>query len=79
MTVTVRYYARLKEEAGMSRETLETEAATIEALWVELTARHGFTLEAKLIKAAQDDEFCPWDSPLISGALVVFMPPVAGG
>jgi len=79
MTVTVRYYARLKEEAGVSHETLETSALTVAELWTLLAKRHGFTLEARLIKAAQDDEFCPWDTPLVPGALVVFMPPVAGG
>lgn len=79
MTVTVRYYARLKEEAGGGQETVETTATTVDALWNELSARHGFTLEARLIKAAQDDEFCPWTAPLIPGSLVVFMPPVAGG
>ena len=79
MTVTVRYFARLKEEAGLALETIETKAATVESLWSEVSARHGFTLEAKLIKAAQADEFCPWNAPLVHGGEVVFMPPVAGG
>jgi molybdopterin converting factor small subunit len=79
MTVNVRYYARLKEEAGRSQEICETSATTVEELWEELTARHGFTLEPRLIRAAQADEFCAWDAPLVPGALVVFMPPVAGG
>lgn len=79
MKVTVRYYARLKEEAGCTQETRETSAATVSALWNEVAEAHGFTLEARLIKAAQADEFCAWDAPLVPGALVVFMPPVAGG
>lgn len=79
MTVTVRYYARLKEEAGLSEETLETTATTVDALWAEVASKHRFALEARLIKAAQADEFCPWDAKLIPGALIVFMPPVAGG
>ena len=79
MTVTIRYYARLKEEAGIAQETVDTQARTVDALWIEAVARHGFTLEARLIKAAQADEFCSWEAPLIPGALVVFMPPVAGG
>jgi len=79
MTVTVRYYARLKEEAGLASEIVETTATTIADLWSELSGRRRFTLEARLIKAAQADEFCPWDAPLIPGSLVVFMPPVAGG
>ena len=79
MTVTVRFYARLKEEAGLASETLQTSAATIADLWTELCGLHQFTLDSKLIKAAQADEFCPWNAPLIPGAVIVFMPPVAGG
>jgi len=75
----VRYYAKLKEEAGTARETVETSAATVDGLWSELAARHGFTLDRTLIKAAREDEFCAWDAPLVSGATIVFMPPVAGG
>ena len=79
MTVTVRYYARLKEEAGLAQETLETTAATVSDLWEQVVRRHAFTLGADLIKAAQADEFCSWEAALVPGALVVFMPPVAGG
>ena len=78
MTVTVRYYAKLKDEAGIAREIVETSAGTVGELWTEVSARHGFTLGRKLIKAAQADEFCPWETPLAAGE-VVFMPPVAGG
>jgi molybdopterin converting factor small subunit len=79
VTITVRYFAKLKEEAGCGLETLETEATTVADLWSDLALRHGFTLAPALIRAAQDDEFCPWDAPLTEGAEVVFMPPVAGG
>jgi molybdopterin converting factor small subunit len=78
VTLKVRYFGQLQNEAGCSGETLETQATNVAELWRELAARHGFTLEAKLIKAAQDDEFCDWEAPLAS-AEVVFMPPVAGG
>ena len=79
MTVTVRYYARLKEEAGLSQESFESDAETVAELWDEVCLRHPFTLTPQQIKAAQADEFCPWDAPLVPGALLVFMPPVAGG
>ena len=78
MTVTVRYYAKLKEEAGLAQETVSTKARTVGQLWDETAARHGFTLDRKLIKAAQADEYCSWDAKLVPGT-VVFMPPVAGG
>jgi molybdopterin converting factor small subunit len=74
----VRYFGQLQKEAGCAREAVETQAANVAELWKELAAKHGFTLEAKLIRAAQDDEFCAWEEKLAS-AEVVFMPPVAGG
>ena len=79
MTVNVRYYARLKEEAGLAGETVQTHASTVGDLWKELEARHGFTLGAGVVLAAQADEYCGWEAELIPGRLVVFMPPVAGG
>lgn len=79
MTVHVRYYAKLKEEAARGDEVVETVATTVAALWAELADRHGFTLAPDLIRAAQGDEFCAWDALLVPGSAVVFMPPVAGG
>lgn len=79
MTVRVRYYARLREEAGLAEETVETQAATVADLWADRARHHGFTLDASLVRAAQADEFCPWTEPLVPSSLVVFMPPVAGG
>jgi molybdopterin converting factor small subunit len=79
VTVTVRYFAKLKEEAGLGSETVETSAATVSELWEDLRRRHPFSLAADLIRAAQDDEFCSWDAPLVPGVEVVLMPPVAGG
>lgn len=79
MTVTVRYYAKLKEEAGLGQESFETSARSVGELWAEVAARHRFTLDQKLVKAAQADEFCSWEAVLETGGTVVFMPPVAGG
>jgi len=79
VTIKVRYFAKLKAEAGTGFETIETQASTVSALWEELAERHRFSLSSALIRAAQDDEFCSWDSSLVFGSEVVFMPPVAGG
>jgi len=77
--LTIRYFAKLKEEAGRAFETVETTAATVAELWEDRARHHGFTLAADLVRAAQADEFCPWDAALVPGTEVVFMPPVAGG
>jgi molybdopterin synthase sulfur carrier subunit len=79
MTVHVRYYAKLREDAGGPRETIETQAATVADLWRQVALTHSFDLDASVVKAAVADEFCPWDQGLTEGCEVVFMPPVAGG
>ena len=43
ISVTVQYFAILREQRGRSAETLVTAAATPEALYAELRARHGLT------------------------------------
>lgn len=78
-TVRVQYFAILREQRGLSEETLATEASTARALYDELRARHGFTLEAGRIRSALNDEFAPISAPLKEGDRIVFLPPVAGG
>ena len=79
MTIHVRYFAKLREEAGTGRETVTTEARVVSQLWEQLLQKHGFTLDADHVKAAQNDEFCAWDAALSENVEVAFMPPVAGG
>ena len=79
ITLTVQYFAILREQRGLTQETLTTAAATPTALYAELHARHGFTLPADRIRAAVNDEFVSASAPLHDGDRVVFIPPVAGG
>jgi len=76
--VRVEYFAVLREHAGCSHEQVETQAATVRALFEELEARHGFPRLPSL-KVAVNAEFCGWERPLSDGDTVVFIPPVAGG
>ncbi len=78
-TLTVQYFAILREQRGLSREPLATDAATPAALYDELRARHGFTLPADRIRAAVNGDFVASDAPLVEGSEVTFIPPVAGG
>ncbi|ACB74236.1 MoaD/ThiS family protein [Opitutus terrae] len=78
-TVSIRYFALLREQRGLSEERLTTEAATPDALYAELRARHGFTLPPDRVRAAIDGEFVSSGAPLRDGQAVVFIPPVAGG
>jgi molybdopterin converting factor subunit 1 len=79
ITLHVQYFAILREQRGLDRETLETAAATPDALYEELRARHGFTLPGDRIRAAVNDAFVAGTAPLRTGDRVVFIPPVAGG
>lgn len=75
----VQYYALLREQAGMREERIETSAATPADLYRELSARHRFTLEPRMLKVAVNAEFREWTQPLAANDTVVFIPPVAGG
>lgn len=79
MRIDVRYFASLRETAGVSVERIETAATDLVSLYAELQARHGFTLPAERLRAAIDGAFARWDTPLRDGAEVAFLPPVSGG
>jgi molybdopterin converting factor small subunit len=73
------YFAKLREEAGLSEEAVTSSAATPAALYAELRQRHGFTLETSHLRVAINDDFAPWDQALREGDRLVFIQPVAGG
>ena len=79
ITVHIQYFAILREQRGVARETLSTPATTTAALYDELRTRHGISLPRDRVRAAVDESFVAWDTPLRDGQTVVFIPPVAGG
>jgi molybdopterin converting factor small subunit len=78
-TVEVEYYALLREERGAGRESVATEAKSLRALYEELRARHGFSLDTDRLRVAVNSEFRDWSTAPAEGDTVVFIPPVAGG
>ena len=78
-TVSVRYYAILREQRGLGEERVGTNAATAGELYEELRARHKFTLPPERLRVAVNDEFGSWGASLHEGDTFVFIPPVAGG
>lgn len=79
ITITIQYFALLREQRGLTEERLATAAATPAALYEELRARHGFSLPGDRVRAAVNESFVAADAPLRDGDRVVFIPPVAGG
>jgi len=77
--IEIQYFAVLRERAGVSRETVETTAATAAELYEEIAGRHAFDLPQAMLRIAVNDEFADWSRPLADGDRVVFIPPVAGG
>ena len=79
MTVTIHYFAMLREQARCDEETRQTPAATVAALYAELAGAYNFTVPANALRAAVNDVFVTMDAALKNGDEVTFIPPVAGG
>lgn len=77
--VSVLYFAVLREQRGLSEETVETLAWTAAGLYEELSFRHRFRLAVDQLRTARNGEFAAWDSEVRNGDEFVFIPPVAGG
>jgi molybdopterin synthase sulfur carrier subunit len=77
--VDVRYFASLRDAAGMASEPVGTAALDLRALYAELQVRHGFTLPVDRLRVAVDGAFACWDEPLHEGSEVALIPPVSGG
>ena len=78
MSVTVLYFASLRDAAGVDSETLPR-PASLSALYEELRARHRLPLSRERMRVAVDGAFCAWDAPVGEGAEIAFIPPVSGG
>ena len=77
--VSIEYFAQLRDERGVPRETVDTTAATASALYEELARLHGFSLPCELLRVAVNQQFAPWSTQIKTGDHLVFIPPVSGG
>lgn len=78
-TVSVRYFAVLRERRGLSEERVTTECATVGELVEHLVGEHRLGLPVSLVRVAVDREFVERSHPLKDGQELVLIPPVAGG
>jgi molybdopterin converting factor subunit 1 len=81
MVIKVLYFGRLKELSGSSQESVELrEGARIEDLFANCCAsRPELRKFRPSLVAARNQEFAAWDTPLVGGDEVGFLPPVSGG
>ncbi len=75
----IKFFAVLREQAGVSTLAVTTSARTPAELYAELAATRGLTLPVALPRVAINDRYATMDTPLSPGDRVVFIPPVAGG
>ena len=78
MSVTVLYFASLRDAAGVASEQV-SRPHSLRELYEQLRARHGFSLEASRVRVAVDGETMhvapPIDYRIRPGALRVIAPP----
>ncbi|MCL6711527.1 MoaD/ThiS family protein [Pseudomonas sp. R2.Fl] len=77
--LTVRYFASLRDAAGVAEEALITGAPDLRGVYAELQARHGFRLPVAHLRVAVDGDFARWEDAPREGSEVAFIPPVSGG
>ncbi|MCT9809376.1 MoaD/ThiS family protein [Acidovorax sp. Be4] len=83
ITVTVRYFASIREALDTGYENCATTAPTLGALRDELIARGGAHAQAlargKAVRMAHNQVLSDESAPLAAGDEVAFFPPVTGG
>ena len=78
MSVSVLYFASLREAAGCDSEVVDT-PESLTALYASLQAKRGFSLGQDRLRVAVDGHFVDWSSAVRDGAEIAFIPPVSGG
>ena len=74
----VLYFASLRDAAGVASESVDHHG-DLRALYVQLQARHGFSLPVERLRVAVNGAFARWDDVPGEGAEIAFIPPVSGG
>jgi len=78
-TVTVLYFASLRDTTGLAREQVEASVASLGDLYETLRRRHAFALPRDRLRVAVDGEFADWSDAIRAGSEVALIPPVSGG
>ncbi|NOR52000.1 MAG: molybdopterin synthase sulfur carrier subunit [Gammaproteobacteria bacterium] len=77
MTVSVKFFASLREQMGCDGATVEIgEVATVADIWLQ--ASGGKAMPANILVSI-NQEYCGTNDDVSSGDEVAFFPPVTGG
>lgn len=81
--MNVVYFAWVRERIGLPQETVQTDAATVGELIVELSAREeryaAAFADTSALRVALDQELADFNAPLKGVREVAFFPPMTGG
>ena len=79
----VMYFAWVRERIGLPMENVDTQAATVQDLVAELSAREAryemAFADTSALRVALDQELADFDAPLEGVREVAFFPPMTGG
>ena len=79
MTISVKFFAALRDEAGKTQEELPTTAETPEDVFEELALKYGFKLSQQQVRYAVNGAYVDPRHTLSEGDELVIIPPIAGG
>jgi sulfur-carrier protein len=78
MSITVLYFAALKEAAGRAEQS-HALCANGAQLFAVLSEQYPFGYLQSQLRIAVNGRFADWQAPLHEGDVVAFIPPVSGG
>ena len=79
MSIKVKYFASLREKAQKNDEEIFTEYINPKDLYFALKEKYQFALSIEEIKVAINGEYKSFDTQIVPGDVITFIPPVAGG
>jgi molybdopterin converting factor small subunit len=79
MKIKVQYFASLRDCTQKAQEVIETQAKTINELYLEVNAKYQFPIDQEYLRVAQNDCYVQNSSVLADLDVIVFIPPLSGG
>jgi molybdopterin converting factor subunit 1 len=80
IAVQVRFFARLREIAGIETESLQlSPGSTLADAYAAVRGSHSGLPDPGAVRGAVNQEFADWSATVSDGDEVAFVPPVSGG
>jgi len=79
MRIQLEYFGPLRDERGLSSETVWTTAETPRELLRQLHESRSLSMNPVHLRLAVNGELSDWDRALAEDDRIVFLPPVSGG